>query len=246
MCVNNFISDHNLLTIIAEHPRYRHWHWDLGNVSPSNIPRPPPTTNHRPSEIADLYPSAHVIGTDLSPIQPTFVPPNCHFEIEDVNLNWTYPHHHFDFIHVRELFGSVDDWDRFFLQSHSALKPGGYLEILEHSVQPVSDDNTVGPETFYTLWGNTVIEMGERRGKSFSIWKESRDRMERAGFEDLVETRYKWPMNGWSKDPKLRELGMWNQLRLYDGIEGMMIRMLTHAGGVGCSLFDPSLLSERS
>ncbi len=60
--------------------------------------------------------------------------------------------------------------------------------------------------------------------------------MERAGFEDLVETRYKWPMNGWSKDPKLRELGMWNQLRLYDGIEGMMLRVLTHDGGVRCSL----------
>jgi len=154
-----------------------------------------------------------------------------------VNLEWTYPRNHFDFIHVRELFGSVDDWDRFFLQSLAALKPGAYLEILEHSVQPVSDDETAGPESFYRLWGDTVIEMGERRGKSFSIWKESRERMEKAGFEGLVETRYKWPMNGWSKDPKLRELGQWNQLRLYDGIEGMMIRMLTNAGGVSTSPF---------
>lgn len=30
---------------------------------------------------------------------------------------------------------------------------------------------------------------------------------------------------------RLRELGVWNQLRLHDGIEGFMIRLLTVAGG---------------
>lgn len=153
------------------------------------------------------------------PIQPDFVPPNCNFEIEDRSVDWTFPHNHFDFIHVRELFGSVPDWDRFFNQALMALKPGGYLEILEQSVQPVSDDGTVKPESFYTLWGNTVIEVGERRGKSFSIWKESKERMQRAGFVDLVEERFKWPMNGWSRDLKLRELGRWNQLRLMMGLK---------------------------
>jgi SAM-dependent methyltransferase len=192
--------------------------------------------------MADEYPNAHVIGTDLSPIQPTFVPPNCHFEIEDCNLDWTYPASHFDFVHVRELFGSVPDWDRFFAQALHTLKPGGYMEVIEHSVTPISDDGTVGPESFYALWGNTVTEMGERRGKSFDIWRESRGRMEKAGFVECVESTFRWPMNGWSKDPKLRELGRWNQLRLYDGIEGMMIRMLTNAGGVGCIFW---LLSEE-
>jgi SAM-dependent methyltransferase len=182
--------------------------------------------------MAELYPSAVVIGTDLSPIQPMFVPPNCQFEIEDVSLDWTYPTNHFDFVHVRELFGSIPDWDRFFQQSLEALKPGGYLEILEHSVVPESDDGTVGPDSFYTIWGQTVIDLGARRGKSFSIWKESKERMERAGFVDLVEEQFIWPMNGWSKDPKLRELGRWNQLRVYDGIEGFMIRILTNDGGV--------------
>jgi len=196
------------------------------------------------SEMADAYPSAHVIGTDLSPIQPLFVPPNCAFEIEDLNLDWTYPKNHFDFIHIRELFGCVTDWDEFFASAFSHTKPGGYVEILEHSVWPVSDDETVNEDSFFTLWGKTVVEMGERFGKSFTIWEESRERMERAGFVDVVEKRYKWPMNGWPSPEhrthgddgdkswrRLRELGVWNQLRLYDGIEGFMIRLLTVAGG---------------
>ena len=34
-------------------------------------------------EMADEFPQAQVIGTDLSPIQPTIVPPNVRFYVED-------------------------------------------------------------------------------------------------------------------------------------------------------------------
>ena len=34
-------------------------------------------------EMGDEYPEAEVIGTDLSPIQPAFVPPNVRFFVED-------------------------------------------------------------------------------------------------------------------------------------------------------------------
>ncbi|KAF1986211.1 S-adenosyl-L-methionine-dependent methyltransferase [Aulographum hederae CBS 113979] len=182
-------------------------------------------------DMADDNPAANVVATDLSPIQPAMVPPNCSFEIDDVNLEWTYPPDHFDFIHVREMFGSIPDWDYFLEQAYRHTKPGGYVEIVEHSVEPVSDDETVGPDHFYTLWGKTVIDLGQRFGKSFAIWKESRERMERAGFVDVVEVPYKWPMNGWCRDPRMKELGKWNQLRLHDGVESMMLRLLTSVGG---------------
>jgi hypothetical protein len=203
--------------------------------------------------MADTYPSAQIVGTDLSPIQPSFVPPNCHFEIEDLNSTWTYPENHFDFIHIRELFGCVSDWDDFFAQAFAHTKPGGYVEIMEHSVWPVSDDGTVNDQSFLTLWGRTVVEMGERFGKSFTIWKESKSQMERAGFVDIVEKRYKWPVNDWPSPAfrtdgndggkswqRLRELGRWNQLRLYYGVEGFMLRLLTTTGGV--CILSPSYL----
>jgi len=34
-------------------------------------------------EFGDQFPEANIIGTDLSPIQPTLVPPNVRFFIED-------------------------------------------------------------------------------------------------------------------------------------------------------------------
>jgi len=51
---------------------------------------------------------------DLSPIQPPYVPPNCKFEVDDVNKAWTYKPDAFDFIHVRAMTGCVPDWVDFY------------------------------------------------------------------------------------------------------------------------------------
>ncbi|KAJ8068411.1 hypothetical protein OCU04_003971 [Sclerotinia nivalis] len=160
------------------------------------------------------------------------------------DLGNTYPKGHFDFIHIRELFGCVIDWDVFFLETLSCLKPGGYVEILEHSVCPVSDDDTVNEKSFFTEWGKTVIGLEQKFGESSTIWNESIARIEAAGSADVVEVRYKWPMNPWPSPEHrthgndgdkrwevLKESGRWNQYRVHEGIEGYMIRLLTGVNG---------------
>lgn len=69
------------------------------------------------SDFADEHPSAIVTGTDLSPIQPTWVPPNVKFEIDDAQDEWTWPDNHFDFIHMRCLMGSMKDWPYLYSQA---------------------------------------------------------------------------------------------------------------------------------
>ncbi|KAI8650099.1 hypothetical protein NCS56_01461800 [Fusarium sp. Ph1] len=49
-----------------------------------------------------------VIGVDLSPIQPAFLPPNCTFEIDDLGKEWTWKTP-FDFIFCRMMTGSFAD-----------------------------------------------------------------------------------------------------------------------------------------
>jgi ubiquinone/menaquinone biosynthesis C-methylase UbiE len=67
-------------------------------------------------EFADEHPSARVLGTDLSPIQPAQVPPNCEFLIDDCEQEWIF-HNQFDYIHTRAMVAAVKDWSRFFEQS---------------------------------------------------------------------------------------------------------------------------------
>lgn len=57
--------------------------------------------------VADKYPSAEVIGIDLSPIQPPWVPPNLRFVVDDLEDEWLYPQNHFDYVHIRHTLHSV-------------------------------------------------------------------------------------------------------------------------------------------
>lgn len=88
-------------------------------------------------EMADDYPEAQITGIDLSPIQPELVPVNCMFEVDDANMEWTWEDNFFDFVHVREMFGSIADWDSFAREALRCTKPGGYFEIVEHSASAV-------------------------------------------------------------------------------------------------------------
>ncbi|KAL4780134.1 S-adenosyl-L-methionine-dependent methyltransferase [Aspergillus varians] len=178
-------------------------------------------------ETADEYPSARVTGVDLSPIQPSFVPPNCSFEVDDVTMPWTYASNRFDLIHVREMFGSIPDWDTFFRQCWECLRPGGYVEVVEHSVEPISEDGGLGSNHIYPLWGESIALAGQASGKSFSIWRDSAQRLKDTGFQDVVRLNYRWPTNGSGTDARLCELGRQNQIRLHHEAEDISLRLLT-------------------
>ena len=73
---------------------------------------------------AEENPNSEVLGTDLSPIQPDYLPPNCRFEIDDVDDDWVHSHK-FDYIHGRYLLPFVKkDWNLFFKS----------IEVLIHQV----------------------------------------------------------------------------------------------------------------
>jgi hypothetical protein len=69
------------------------------------------------SDFADRHPSARVVGTDLSAIQPSLVPPNVQFEVHDCCDEWIYSADSFNFIHVRGLYGCIADWPAFLQRS---------------------------------------------------------------------------------------------------------------------------------
>lgn len=78
-------------------------------------------------DFADDYPAAHVVGTDISPIQPTAVPPNLEFQIMDATEDWDF-HMKFDFVHTRLMNGfSIRSWPHFYSQAFEHMKPGGYV-----------------------------------------------------------------------------------------------------------------------
>ena len=77
-------------------------------------------------------------------------------------------------------------------------------------------------------WGTVSLDAAEKWGRSLRVLDEQRQSLIDAGFEGVVEHRYKLPIGGWSKDKRLKEIGMYNRLHWEQGIEGWCLYLLTN------------------
>jgi trans-aconitate methyltransferase len=175
-------------------------------------------------DFADLYPSASVIGTDLSPTQPKWVPPNVQFEVDDSSDNWVYSRK-FDLIHCRQLHMSLEE-KRLFQQSFDALIPGGWLEIKEVSYPLECQDDTL-KGTSLSKWTDEMIKASKKINTPFDNPHHYRQWMEEAGFVNVKEVVYPLPLNTWPENPKLKEIGQWQLLNLLEGLEGFSLVLFT-------------------
>ncbi|MCJ1370978.1 hypothetical protein MMC20_002193 [Loxospora ochrophaea] len=182
-------------------------------------------------DFADQFPGAEVIGTDLSPVQPDYHPPNLHFEIDDCCSEWTYPENHFDFIHMRCLYGSIADWPLLYKECYDHLAPGGWIEQAEISPVGHSDDGSIQPGDIWTFTNRVSVEAGERNGRTFVIQERMKTHIEAAGFKDVTEHKYKWPIGGWSQNKRLKEIGKWNLYHWEEGLEGWTMALMTRVLG---------------
>ncbi|KAL4864719.1 hypothetical protein BDV12DRAFT_7925 [Aspergillus spectabilis] len=177
-------------------------------------------------DIADSFPKAIITGTDLSPIQPTWVPPNCRFEIDDFELDWNFSQP-FEYIHMRGIEGSVKDFHKLFKQAHENLTPGGWFEICDFTVGVFSDDDTAQKATNMQRWRDLLVEASEKFGKQFSVAGNYKQWMTDAGFKDVQEEIYKVPFSPWAKNAKLKDLGRYHQANMLEALEAYSLALMT-------------------
>jgi SAM-dependent methyltransferase len=139
-------------------------------------------------DFADEHPGTDVLGTDLSPIQPTWVPPNAKFYIDDAEAEWVYsPAEAFDFIHCRTMSGSITDWDKLIRQSYTHLVPGGWAEFQEPIALCESDDGTLAQAEDLLRWQELCNDAAAGFKKEIRVGNTIKQRMEEAGFVDVSE-----------------------------------------------------------
>ncbi|KAI0835679.1 S-adenosyl-L-methionine-dependent methyltransferase [Hypoxylon sp. FL0890] len=174
-------------------------------------------------DVGDQYPNTEVTGTDLSPTQPLWVPPNVKFEIDDCTKEWTWASDTFDFIHIRYLFGAIADWSALFRQAFRCCKPGGWVQSCECDVEMCSDDDTIKEDSVInTFWNPLYKELSKKLGLSFQVLEKRLQNkgFEEAGFVDITEVNYKLPIGGWPLDPKMSEIGNLTLLTMMNDLEG--------------------------
>ena len=183
-------------------------------------------------QIADEYPSAQVIGTDVSPIQPDWVPTNLQFQVDDAEADWAFPQDSFDYIHIRGMGGSIRNWPQLFRQAYDHLKPGGKVEVIECRTHLCCDDGTYSTSSSTFRWVDEFHKIAKTIGLDFDPFDSISGWLNGAGFANVTATQYPCPIGSWPKDKKLKEIGKIFKYQFLTGaVDSYSLAMFTRAGG---------------
>ncbi|KAI3320229.1 S-adenosyl-L-methionine-dependent methyltransferase [Xylariaceae sp. AK1471] len=157
-------------------------------------------------EMGDRYPNANILGIDLSPIQPTSVPPNVTFQIDDVEDTWVHDDD-YDFIHMREASGYMRSTPTVIESALVHLKPGGWFELQEFHWIAEKEDGTIDPRLPVNTYMDHMSEVGRTEGRNIPIVPTIGDIMKRAGYVDIQKKTFRVPYGTWPADPTERRRG---------------------------------------
>ncbi|GLA36435.1 hypothetical protein AnigIFM63309_002539 [Aspergillus niger] len=171
-------------------------------------------------QMGDEYPNVEkVVGNDLSPIQPSWVPPNVKFIVDDVEKEWMESEP-YDYIHCRYMAGSIRDWPRLIQQCYENLKPGGWLELQESVNTLYSEDESLKGDSYMVKMMDGLKEACLRIGQTMDPAPNFEKWVAEAGFGAVHTMKFKLPIGSWPKDARLKECGSFMRVNFVEGVEG--------------------------
>ncbi|KXX74698.1 Trans-aconitate 2-methyltransferase [Madurella mycetomatis] len=198
-------------------------------------------------EMADEFPDAQVIGTDLSPIQPNIVPPNLRFEIDDGNDEWQQGEDWYgvDYIHFLSTIAAWSDWRWIIRTAFERLRPGGWLEMQEPECDIDSDHCEIPADNAFRQWFADICRASQLAQRPVHVVPDLKRMFIEAGFVDVHEKVYKIPINGWPKGRRLKHIGqMWHHC-LRDGLPGFTYALFNRWLGYTMEEIEVNLVDVR-
>ncbi|KAL3480789.1 S-adenosyl-L-methionine-dependent methyltransferase [Aspergillus californicus] len=170
-------------------------------------------------QLGDSYPlTQEIVGNDLSPIQPAWVPPNVRFIVDDVEKPWGSGE--YDFIHCRYMAGSIRDWPGLVRRCFENLKPGGWLELQETANTLYSEDGSLKGDSYMVKMMEGLMEACEKIGRTMDPAPMMEGWVREAGFKKVLKQTVKLPVGIWPKDARLKECGALLRVNFIEGVEG--------------------------
>ncbi|KAL1847841.1 hypothetical protein VTK73DRAFT_10251 [Phialemonium thermophilum] len=181
-------------------------------------------------EVGDNFPSARVIGVDLSRIQPVWLPPNVEFYVDDIEDEWIHSSD-FDYVHLRVVCSTLRDPKKVLATAYRNMNPGGWIELQEINPVVKCDDGTVPPDypltRFYEQM-RTVFE--EHYGFDPDFVERAPSQLEELGFVNVQLRVFHVPIGEWPKDKHLRTLGAYLREILAETLPAMAAKPFHESG----------------
>lgn len=180
-------------------------------------------------EFAEANPESDVLGTDLSPIQPDYVPANCRFEIDDAEDEWIFSQP-FDYIHGRYMCAFLKDFAQLFRSAYANLNPGGWVEFQETLINFTAIDATL-EGTALQRWNQLLLQGIREMGRDAMSANQYKKHMADAGFINITEKRFAVPATPWAKGRDEKVLGAMQMANNLEGVSGLTMTVFTRSLG---------------
>ncbi|UPK95640.1 hypothetical protein LCI18_006575 [Fusarium solani-melongenae] len=195
-------------------------------------------------DFADEFPEA----------EPSLVPPNLWFEIDDFTRPWTFPEDSVDYIHMRFLRGSVPDWHALYQNAFRATKPGGWIETHEDNPELHTHEGPLEGDGALAGWGKIFQNGSQKLGRHFTPipYDLQKNGLLAAGFIDINCQPVQVPIWDWPKNRKLKKMGLMAKASMLVDVEGQISIMADLCGWTSeeitayCKRFRAELESETA
>ncbi len=114
-------------------------------------------------------------------------------------------------------------------QAYDHLEPGGWLE-LQDGIFPFEYVGEKPVNSALYKWNEYVLQGAEASGRSWTNVKHYKRWMEDAGFEDVEERRFYWPLSSWAKGQYYKTISAYFQEDIHGGVEAISFRVLSRLG----------------
>lgn len=81
------------------------------------------------------------------------------------------------------------------------------------------------------IWINMTLDAARKIGRDPQPGPKLEGWVKDVGFTNVVHQKFKIPFGPWAKDPKLKEIGLYNMAQLQEGLEGFSLRLFTGVYG---------------
>ncbi|KAG6142839.1 hypothetical protein E4U28_002540 [Claviceps purpurea] len=167
-----------------------------------------PVDDDESDRLATLNPACHVVGTDISAIQRPHSRPNLKFVLHDFEKEaWPAKYgRDYDYIHLRYTLICFDSTPAVLRRAFELLRPGGWIEFYE----PIQSFVRLGKSlegTAFGKWVDLIVEVARRQGRDWTETVHYATWLRQAGFVNVTEKRFGIPMNTWTNDERLKQMG---------------------------------------
>ncbi|KAK8851378.1 S-adenosyl-L-methionine-dependent methyltransferase [Apiospora arundinis] len=181
------------------------------------------------NEFARRHPDSHIVGTDLSLIQPANSPANCEFIKDDAEEDWVFPQYKFDYVYLRAVFTCFNDPRRVMRHAFDNMKEGGWIEYMDFELELRSDTRSLEGSAV-SRWARHAVRGAAALGRDLKVARHYKDWLIETGFVDVVEWKFQMPLGTWPTEPRQKQIGDFTRTNSYEGARGIGLKMISGLG----------------